>query len=184
MCRFASFVITKGFKAFWSKTEDSHSEIRREHGLPENGIGGITSVQVEYTPEEDKAPSIDQLKWNFRVDQDKLPDWWNEADAKSACWTALSEMCKARGIDLDDGIKRRIRIPDGYERCPKDHLLRRDIDLCPMSYTHSRVAFRSTDQKKAYKSFQWVKGWDGLSVDSLVNRSGLMHTIFIRPKAK
>lgn len=188
MCRFASMIVTKGFKVFWSKTENSHSVIRAEFGLPENGVGRITSVQIEYLPPAPDVFSKRQIDWNFTIDQDTLPEWWDMEEAKKACWVEIPKICQARGISMVarlpcDTFK--VRIPDGYERCPMDHVLRYDIDLGPVSKGGGiGYAYRNSDKKKAYKNFQWVMGWNGDTVSSARSSQSLLHRVFIRPKAK
>ena len=97
MCEEASFIIVKGHRAVWSPNTDSHSEIRRERGIPENACGRITSVQVEVTPPRDaggeKRFDAPPGEWNFRTDQreedGELPEWWDPAEAEKAARAAL-----------------------------------------------------------------------------------------------
>ena len=88
--------VTKGDKVTWSKTNDRHSGIRAEFGMPENGAR-ITSVQVEVTPANGDF-NIPLPQWDFRVDQDQLPDWWDAKTAEAACRLALEDWAKARLI--------------------------------------------------------------------------------------
>lgn len=46
MCEEASFIIVKGHRAVWSPYTDSHSEIRRERGPPENACGRVDRVMA------------------------------------------------------------------------------------------------------------------------------------------
>ena len=108
MCRPASMIVTKGPKAVWSAKEDSHSKIRREFGMPENGVGRVTSVQVEIVPErEDFALPLNE--WQFVVDQDTLPDWWDKKEAEKECRAELEKWAKVRLVrhgekrDVKDG---------------------------------------------------------------------------------
>ena len=88
MCRPASFVITRqgrGMLANWSKeTSESHTDIIEKLGLREQNVRGeYLFVRIEITPPNDDfmAP-LDQ--WQFKVDQDVLPEWW-DADAAERC---------------------------------------------------------------------------------------------------
>lgn len=97
MCEEASFIIVKGHRAVWSPYTDSHSEIRRERGIPENACGRITSVQVEVTPPRgaggEKRFDAPLGAWNFRTDQreedGELPEWWDPGEAEKAARAAL-----------------------------------------------------------------------------------------------
>ena len=97
MCRPASMVLVKGHKPYWSKTEDSHVKIRQEFGLPENGIGRITSVQVEIVPPNGDF-SLPLDKWQFEIDQDRLPDWWDREEAERNVRAELENWAKVRLI--------------------------------------------------------------------------------------
>jgi hypothetical protein len=101
MCNPASFIITKGFKVFWSKRTDGHTDIRKEHGVPENDELQIKSVQVEITPPDGKFET--PLKdWVFRTDQDLLPDWWDAKQAESACRVALEDWAAFRLVRVGE----------------------------------------------------------------------------------
>ena len=101
MCRPASFVITnKNKNAHWSKTTNSHTAIRKEHGLPENKPERIYSVAVEVVPPGgDLNRPIES--WLFIVDQDMLPDWWDAEHAEKTARRELKEWDKSwlvRGV--------------------------------------------------------------------------------------
>ena len=95
MCRPASMICTLGHKMTWSKTKDSHSEIRREFGMPENSPGRVTSVQVEIVP-RDEDYSLPLPQWTFVVDQDTLPDWWDAVEAERQCRLELENWARVR----------------------------------------------------------------------------------------
>ncbi|MCP4645787.1 MAG: hypothetical protein GY851_35405 [bacterium] len=94
MCEPASFVLTKD-RAFWSMNHDNHHEIIAEHKLCEDGARGPNVVRVEITP-----PAGDMRKpiadWVFRVDQDLLPDWWDEVTGEKRARQALVDWHAAR----------------------------------------------------------------------------------------
>jgi hypothetical protein len=104
MCKPASMVVVKGYKCVWSRHTDAHTEIRASYGIPENGIGRVTSVQIEITP-PDSNWAAPFAEWAFKVDQDILPDWWDAADAEKAVRDELPSWAKARlvrcGVERD-----------------------------------------------------------------------------------
>ena len=108
MCKPASMIVVKGQPPFWSKKTESHTEIRKEFGLPENTDTLIANVQVEITPPNGDfaAPLKD---WVFRTDQDLLPKWWDAKEAEAAVRKELKAWAKCKLIrhgekrDVNDG---------------------------------------------------------------------------------
>ena len=93
MCNFASFVLTKD-REFYSETGDSHSDIISQNSLHEWGAGGPNIVKVEISPtaEIKKWPSL--RAWKFRIDQDTLPVWADEAACERRTRAALQRRAK------------------------------------------------------------------------------------------
>jgi hypothetical protein len=76
MCSPASLIITRD-KVFWSRKTDSHDEIMWEFGLNDEVAGKITLVKVEITPPNGNM-RIPIEQWQYQVDQDLLPDWYEK----------------------------------------------------------------------------------------------------------
>ena len=88
MCKFASFVLTKG-EEFWSDKSDSHEAIIVEHGLHSDGAHGPNILRVEISP-TDKIKIWPSLKaWAYRVDQDKMPEWFDALECEKRTRAAL-----------------------------------------------------------------------------------------------
>jgi hypothetical protein len=85
MCAPASLIITRE-RVFWSRQTDSHEPIIAEFGLTDEVANQITLVRVEIKPPQgadgqpDFAAPLEQ--WQYRVDQDLLPDWYQKDPAK------------------------------------------------------------------------------------------------------
>ena len=94
MCQPASFVITKD-RVFWSLRTDSHSAIITEYELHEHGSHGPKIVKVEITP-PDGDYTRPLTEWVYKVDQDILPDWHDNADTESRSRDALDEWAAKR----------------------------------------------------------------------------------------
>ena len=77
MCDFASFVLTKD-KVFWSDNSDSHTDIIKEFGLHEYGTNGPNILKVEIIPNTKIKSLRDYDNWNFIIDQDIMPEWYNK----------------------------------------------------------------------------------------------------------
>ena len=90
MCEFASFVLDKTHE-YYLQTSNRHTEIIEHYKLREmhpNGLdAAILKVEITPPPENRKAP-IDQ--WNFRIDQDIMPTWFDAADAETRTRAALA----------------------------------------------------------------------------------------------
>ena len=77
MCNFASFVLTKD-KVFWSDNSDSHTDIIKEFGLHEYGANGPNILKVEIFPTTKIKYLRDYDNWEFKIDQDIMPEWYNK----------------------------------------------------------------------------------------------------------
>ena len=95
MCELASFVITKGPKSWWSEKSDSHTEIITEHKLHADGIRGTNIVNVEICPPNGDL-SLPLSKWQYKVDQDEVPGWYDEAACEKSCRMELKKWSKCR----------------------------------------------------------------------------------------
>jgi hypothetical protein len=88
MCKFASFVLTKD-REFWSDKTDSHEDIIRENELHADGARGPNLLRVEISP-TDKIKVWPSLKaWAYKVDQDRMPEWFIPAQAEKRTRAAL-----------------------------------------------------------------------------------------------
>ena len=109
MCKAASFIVVKGEPPKWSRKSDSHEVIRDEHKLPHNTDTLTANVQVEITPPNETDYETPLSKWVFRVDQDRLPKWWDAKEAEAAVRKELKEWAKAKLVragekrDVNDG---------------------------------------------------------------------------------
>ena len=85
MCMFKSMLLLKD-KVF-CPNYDSHEDMIKETGM-EHGPMRENFVRVEITPpDDDLTVPID--KWEYKVDQDYLPEWYVEEVDKPRCFDAL-----------------------------------------------------------------------------------------------
>ena len=85
MCMFKSMLLLKD-KVF-CPNYDSHEDMINETGM-EHGPMRENFVRVEITPpHDDLTVPID--KWEYKVDQDYLPEWYVEEVDKPRCFDAL-----------------------------------------------------------------------------------------------
>lgn len=81
MCRFKSGIITKNGVTLAPIYNDSHSKLLESMCIEDNQVNAMKMfVRAELTPpNNDKTIDVD--KWKYVVDQDIVPDWYEE-DAK------------------------------------------------------------------------------------------------------
>ena len=96
MCKPASMVVTAGPAVHWGQT-DNHSELIASLGLHEDGVRGINLVRIELTPPGDDL-SKPLPEWDFRVDQDIVPEWWGAESGEAACRAALVDWYASRVV--------------------------------------------------------------------------------------
>ena len=97
MCEPASFVVTKK-QVFWSENRDSHEIIIEENKLKEMDVRkNPTFVRVEIVP-PDRDYRLPFSKWNYKLDQDIRPEWYNEKDVEKRCRAKLKDWRKANVV--------------------------------------------------------------------------------------
>jgi len=81
MCKFKSGIITKNGVTLAPMYNDSHSNLLKTMGIEDNHVNAMkVFVRAELIPPNgDKTADI--KKWKYIVDQDIVPDWYEE-DAK------------------------------------------------------------------------------------------------------
>ena len=100
MCKFASFVLTKD-REFWSEKGDSHEQIIAKNNLHADGARGPNILRVEISP-TDKIKVWPSLKaWKYKVDQDRMPEWFIAATAEKRTRAALARRFKAGFKTID-----------------------------------------------------------------------------------
>ena len=95
MCNFFSaLIIDKNKKCLWDSCIDSHSELVAKFKLDDTTTSP-KFVRVELTPPH---YTVDAFKnpesWNFKTDQDLLPDWYDKNIAKNTTIEAVKEFIK------------------------------------------------------------------------------------------
>ena len=91
MCRFVSMVVTKD-RIFWGASQN-HNQIIEENKLIEEVSGKLCFVRVEILPPNDDF-SKPTKGWDFYVDQDILPDWWNPVEYEKRVRESLKSWLK------------------------------------------------------------------------------------------
>ena len=90
MCEFASFILTKD-SVFWLPAEDSYEQIISHFNLHAERVRGPNILRVKIRP-TDKIKTWPQLEdWNFIIDQDKMPAWFDRHDDEKRAREALAE---------------------------------------------------------------------------------------------
>ena len=114
MCKPASFVIVKnrGLKALWDKdVSDSHEDIIKHFGLRETNVRGeITFVRVEIVPPNENY-LLPLSKWEYRLDQDNTPPWYDAEKVEKAVRAELKNWVKAKIVKPNQRVD---AIKSGY----------------------------------------------------------------------
>lgn len=91
MCQFKSAICLKD--RVFVPDYDSHSKMLEELHIEDDfAHASKVFVRVELVPEDgDKTSDVDE--WKLNVDQDVLPDWWNENDCLPRIKAAVKVWC-------------------------------------------------------------------------------------------
>jgi len=88
VCRFKSGVILKNKVVVAPGENDSHGNLLESLGVEDSYINATkVFVRAELIPEDDEwwvSPEEHPEKWNFVVDQDITPDWFDKAESEKA----------------------------------------------------------------------------------------------------
>ena len=86
MCRFKSGIILKDRIVVAQGENDSHSDLLETLGIKDDYIGASkTFVRTELVPKNDEwweSPEEHPEKWEFTVDQDIVPEWFEKERAE------------------------------------------------------------------------------------------------------
>ena len=84
MCQFKSGVILKKRVVIAPGENDSHSDLLESLGIEDNFLNASkTFVRAELVPENNEwwvSPEEHPEKWKFVVDQDIIPDWFDQEE--------------------------------------------------------------------------------------------------------
>ena len=91
MCQFKSAICLKD--RVFVPDYNSHSKMLEELHIEDDFVhASKVFVRVELVPEDgDKTSDVDE--WKLNVDQDVLPDWWNENDCLPRIKAAVKVWC-------------------------------------------------------------------------------------------
>jgi len=111
MCRPASMIATKD-KIFWSKTNESHTDIIEEFGLRERNVRGeYLLVPIEIVPpDNDLLLPLDEWEYSIDIDEyrrDCLPVWYDEEKVERRARAELKEWYRQKIIKPDE--RRRVK---------------------------------------------------------------------------
>ena len=116
MCNFLSGIVTyKNKKVLYDLDDDSHEFLIKTHKLDDTR-DVPNFVRVELIPADSNICNMDLANWNLTVDQDIIPDWFDEKAAEAAMKDALQKVWTERfiiGGEHGDIINRRIRVISG-----------------------------------------------------------------------
>ena len=89
MCNFFSAIWTRDKKLCWHWSTDHHSDLMRIFGLKDAVENHF--VRVEFTPPGDLRTVTDALTWNFNLDEQRRPGWFDD-EHESGCRKRLESV--------------------------------------------------------------------------------------------
>lgn len=116
MCRFKSGIILKNRIVIAEGRNDSHSALLESLGIEDNYIGATrTFVRAELIPKDDEwwvSPEAHPEKWEFVVDQDIVPEWFDRKQHEKEFRESVCAWWE-KHVLVDQKIK---KIDSGYYR--------------------------------------------------------------------
>ncbi len=139
MCNFASFIVHKDYTVTWFPGIDSHDEILRQAGIPDDHSECIRRnwAKVEIVPPNNNRDHRPLEEWSLRVDECTEPEWF-DAEHRRAVYAALALRLKAEAGEYSvvdeagnkywskDGNIHREEYADGTKEWWKDGKLHRE----------------------------------------------------------
>jgi hypothetical protein len=157
MCRPASFVLTKD-RVFWSRKTESHTEIVSEFELHEDGSRGVNVVKIELVPPDGEDLTCDLAKWEYHLDQDRVPDWYDAAKCEKRARKVLPDWHNAKV--LSDG-EHEIHAGNAYAFAMAKVTAYNSSEV--RAYDSSQVTAYNSSEVRAYDSSQ-VRAYDSSEV--------------------
>ena len=121
MCRYKSLIVTRT-EVLSSENSESHEDIIRKYELNDK-ISPPDFIRVEMIPTGDMA---DPQDWEYHLDQDTLPKWYDARAAETACRQEIKKMLR-RGMKIEGSLEdcpgltslpNGIKIEGSLEDCP------------------------------------------------------------------
>jgi len=100
MCKFFSGIVCKD-RLVYDLDNDSHEVLLEKTGFNDDKPFP-NFVRVELLPQDDDIFNHDLKNWKLRVDQDRVPDWFDKSDAEKKMLAALKKVFKERFIINSD----------------------------------------------------------------------------------
>jgi hypothetical protein len=103
MCEFKSGIAVKineeEVRVYTLPLIDSHTIIRKKHGIKENGLGMLSdmSTPIELIPQKFPPNFKQSSSWKFKFD-DCRPDWWTDSMTEQA----TRQLMEAAKADLEN----------------------------------------------------------------------------------
>ena len=149
MCNFKSGIILKNKIVIAEGSDDSHSDLLESLGIDDDYIGASKKfVRAELVPENNEwwiDPAEEPDKWNFVVDQDIVPDWFDSGEYETLFRESVCDWWK-KHVMIDKKID---VLENGYyrlKRCEVKKLLR-DVQVMCDSSTVQEMYDSSTVQR-------------------------------------
>ena len=172
MCRFKSGIILKNKVVVAPGENDSHSDLLESLGINDDYFGATNVfVRAELIPVNDEwwiNPAEEPDKWQFVVDQDMRPGWFDETEHEKIFREAVCDWWKEHVL-VDQKLD---ALSSGYyrlKRCEVKKLLN-DVKVLLDSSQVGKM-YGSSQVGKMYGSSQVGEMWDSSQVGEMYGSS-------------
>ena len=179
MCHFKSGIILKNKCVIAQGSNDSHSDLLQELGIKDDYIGMTkTFVRAELIPDNNEwwiNPAEKPGKWKFIVDQDEVPEWFDEEKYEDEFREYVCDWWRAHVL-VDQKVD---ELSQGYyrlKRCEVKKLLNDVQVLCDSSTVQEmwgsstvQKMYNSSTVQKMYNSSTVQEMWGSSTVRDFKN---------------
>ena len=168
MCRFKSGIILKSKVVVAPGENDSHSDLLESLGIKDDYFGATNVfVRAELVPANDEwwiNPAEEPDKWQFVVDQDMRPEWFDDGEGEKVFREAVCDWWKEHVL-VDQKLD---VLSSGYyrlKRCEVKKLLN-DVKVL-LDSSQVGEMWGSSQVGKMWGSSQVGKMWDSSQVGEM-----------------
>jgi hypothetical protein len=101
MCNFFSAIWTRDKQLCWHWCTDHHSDLMAIFGLKDSSEKHF--VRIEFTPPSDLKTVTDVSTWNFDLDEQRRPGWFDEED-EGECRKKLESIISSHIVNNDRDV--------------------------------------------------------------------------------
>jgi hypothetical protein len=163
MCQFKSAIVLKS-KIHCPLNTDSHEDMIRELGLRDDSPFP-NFVRIEHIPKDGDPFNHDPANWILNVDQDKLPDWFDDKKTEAEMQEIIKDVF-AKCFVIDDDSWKEYKDTKLFVRNAKVKTVKCSV----VARGNSSVVARGNSSVEAWGNSS-VEAWGNSSVEARGNSS-------------